>query len=129
MVMCCMSYKPDFSVVSKITDKLIGTKTLIPDNTIGNISFDSEKEAHFVCAILNSDKAKSLFSMRSGKSKWGISIEMVKKIPVPKFNSKDKEHLKLSDLSMEAHKYAHKNELDKVNKIEEEINKIVEKII
>ncbi len=129
IVWCCMSYKPYFSVVSKITDEYIGTKTLIPDNTIGNISFDSEKEAHFVCAILNSEKAKFLFSIRSSKSKWGISIEMVKKIPIPKFNPKNKEHLKLSDISMKAHRYANKNELDNINKIEEEINQIAEKII
>lgn len=129
VVWCCMSYKPNFSVVSKVTDKFIGIKPLIPDNTIGNISFDSEKEAHFVCAVLNSEKAKLLFSMRSSKSKWGISIEMVKKIPIPRFNPKDKEHLKLSELSMKAHNYAYKNEMDKISRIEEEINKIVEKII
>jgi len=129
IVWCCMSYKPDFSVVSKIDDKYIGIKTIIPDNTIGNISFDSEKEAHFVCALLNSEKARLLFSMRSSKSKWGISIGMVKKIPLPKFNSKDKEHLKLAELSMKAHKNANKEDFKNIKIIEEEINRMAEKII
>ena len=33
IVWCCMSYKPDFSVVSIIKDNFIGNKKLIPDNT------------------------------------------------------------------------------------------------
>jgi hypothetical protein len=128
IVWCCMSYKPDFSVVSKVNDKLIGNKEVIPDNTIGNISFDSKDEAHFVCSVLNSEKAELLFSMRSSKSKWGISIDMVKKIPVPQYNPKDKNHKRLAELSQEAHKLSQKGESKELEKIEKEINKLVGKI-
>ena len=123
-----MSYKPDFSVVSKIQDKLIGTKELIPDNTIGNISFDSKEEAHFVCAVLNSEKAELLFSMRSSKSKWGISIDMVKKIPVPQYNKNNKTHKKLAELSQEAHILYQKRESKKVENIQKDINRLVDNI-
>ena len=123
-----MSYKPDFSVVSKIKDKFVGNKELIPDNTIGNISFDSKEEAHFVCSVLNSKKAEILFSMRSSKSKWGISIDMVKKIPVPKYDGKNETNVRLAELSQEAHKISLNGESKELNKIENEINKLVDKI-
>jgi len=125
VIWCCMSYKPDFSVVSKVDDEYIGTKEVIPDNTIGNVSFDSKDEAHFVCSILNSDKARLLFSMRSSKSKWGISIDMVKKIPVPRYNERDISHRRLVKLSLEAHRYADKEDVRRIREIEKEINRIV----
>ena len=128
IVWCCMSYKPDFSVVSKVQDKLMGTKELIPDNTIGNISFDSKEEAHFVCSVLNSEKAELLFSMRSSKSKWGISIDMVKKIPVPQYDKNNKTHKKLAELSQEAHILSQKGESKKVEDIQKEINRLVDNI-
>lgn len=125
VVWCCMSYKPDFSVVSKVKDKFIGKKELIPDNTIGNISFDSKEEAHFVCSVLNSEKSQLLFSMRSSKSKWGISIDMVKKIPIPKYDKSNKTHKKLAELSQEAHKLSQKDDSKGLENIEKEINKLV----
>ena len=70
IVWCCMSYLPNFSVVSDIEDEFIGRKTFIPDNTIGYISVNNENEAYYICSILNSDKIKALFSLRSSKSKW-----------------------------------------------------------
>src|SRR3990167_2262051 len=106
----------------------MGTKELIPDNTIGNISFDSKEEAHFVCSVLNSEKSELLFSMRSSKSKWGISIDMIKKIPVPKYDKSNEIHVKLAELSQEAHKLSQKRDLKELEKIEKEINKLVDKV-
>ena len=120
-----MSYKPAFSVVSKVDDEFIGKKEYIPDNTIGYISLNSEDEAHFVCAILNSSIARSLFAMRSSKSKWGISISMVNKIPIPEFDREDKNHLKLSKLSKKAHLLKSQGKLQEIKGIEEQINEII----
>ena len=125
VVWLCMSYKPVFSVVSKVDDEFIGKKEYIPDNTIGYISLDSEDEAHFVCAILNSSIARSLFAMRSSKSKWGISISMVNKIPIPEFDREDKNHLKLSKLSKKAHLLKSQGKLQEIKGIEEQINEII----
>ena len=121
----CEVYKPFFSVASKVDDEFIGKKEYIPDNTIGYISLDSEDEAHFVCAILNSSKAYSLFAMRSSKSKWGISISMVNKIPIPEFDRENNNHLKLSELSKKAHLLKSQGKLQEIERIEEQINEII----
>ena len=98
-------------------------KKIYPD-----LSFDSKEEAHFVCSVLNSEKAELLFSMRSSKSKWGISIDMVKKIPVPQYDKNNKTHKKLAELSQEAHILSQKGESKKVEDIQKEINRLVDNI-
>jgi hypothetical protein len=126
VVWCCMTYAPNFSVVSKINDKFIGTKKVMPDNTIGYIPSGNEKEAHYLCALLNSKPTAELLERRSSKSKWGISINMVKRIPIPEFNSSNKKHIKLAELSKTAHQTKDK---EKIKKIEKEINEIAETIL
>ena len=69
IVWCCMSYQPNFSVVSKVNDENIGDKEVMPDNTIGYFSVDNKAEAHYICAILNSTTSKKYFESRSSKSK------------------------------------------------------------
>lgn len=123
VVWCCMTYSPNFAVVSSVKDSFVGEKQVMPDNTIGYFSFDSENEAHFVCAIMNSKITAELLENRSNKSKWGISINMVKKIPIPKFDKTNKNHLELIELSKKAHKEADQTI---ITKIEEKINKLSE---
>lgn len=118
-----MSYQPHFSVVSTTENQLlIGEKTFIPDNTIGYISVDDENEAHYICSLLNSNKTQALFALKSSKSKWGISIEMVNQVPINEYNNKDAKHKKLASLSIKA-----PSPLDiKEIKIENNINDIVD---
>ena len=125
IVWSCMGYDPTFTVVSKTDDKFLGNKLIMPDNTIGSISVDNKQEAHFICSILNSKKIeKSLESLSSG-SKWGISISMIKSIPIPKFDKADTNHIRLAELSIQAH---HKNGVDVLD-IENEINQLTNNII
>jgi type I restriction-modification system DNA methylase subunit len=126
VVWCCMTYSPNFAVVSSVNDSFVGEKQVMPDNTIGYFSFDNENEAHFVCAIMNSKIASELLENRSNKSKWGISINMVKKIPIPKFNKNNKQYLELVKLSKQAHKETN-NTI--ITNIEKKINILAKKIL
>jgi hypothetical protein len=98
----CMTFLPDFAVASPV-DLGFGLKTQIPDNPIGYFSLDDEKEAHYLCAILNSKPVKDYLSLQSGKSKWGISITLARSLPIPKYNLNDPAHRELSTLSFRAH--------------------------
>jgi type I restriction-modification system DNA methylase subunit len=130
VVWSSIGYLPAFAVATKIKDQYIGEKVIIPDNTIGYISFDSIDEAHYVCGILNSNIVRKLFSRRSTKSKWGISISMVKNLPIPKYDSNNKIHREISSLSRKAHDLVNKvNDISKIEKIEKKIDILVEKII
>ncbi len=126
VVWCCMSYSPSFAVVSKIKDKFLGEKEIMPDNTIGYISFDNEIEAHYVCALLNSDTVEKQFESRSSKSKWGISIDAVANIPIPKFDKKNDIHVQLVKLSIKAHISTNDKELVQ---IEAQVEKLAEKVL
>lgn len=125
VVWSAIGYLPSFSVVSKVKDPYIGTKVYIPDNTIGYLPFDSEDEAHYVCAILNSSIVYSWFDRRSAKSKWGISIGMIRSIPIPDFDPNNPAHRSLSNLSKLAHKVAKVGKNKVLKPIESRINKIV----
>ncbi len=126
IIWCCMSYKPHFVVVSSIDDEFIGSKEVIPDNTIGYISTNDEDEAHYICAILNSSEVEKILSMRSSKSKWGIPISMIEeKVPIPEFEAANLVHQNLSKLSKYAHLCKLNNDKDNLEKCESEINEIV----
>ena len=125
VVWCCMSYKPHFSVVSSVTDQYLSNKKFIPDNTIGYLSFDNEDEAHYACAILNATQVTEGFALRSSKSKWGISIDMVNSVPIKEYDSQNSKHLELSNLSKLAH--SHYPELNDIDSIMNKIDYILQK--
>jgi hypothetical protein len=50
---------------------------------------------------------------------------MVNKIPIPEFDRENKNHLKLSDLSMKAHLLKSQDKLQEIEGIEEQINEII----
>lgn len=73
--------------------------------------------------FIKSNKTQALFALKSSKSKWGISIEMVNQVPISEYNNKDAKHKKLASLSIKAH-----NSLDikEIKRIENNINDIVD---
>jgi hypothetical protein len=125
VVWSAIGYLPAFAVASTITDEFLGKKLIIPDNTIGYIPSDSKEEAHFVCALLNSSLAANSFARTSTKSKWGISIGMVQRVQIPKFNPKNKLHTDLARMSMDAHKAAATGDYVLVREIEDKIEEVV----
>ena len=125
IVWSCMGYSPKFVVVSNVKNKFIGTKKIMPDNTIGSISVNTSVEAHYVCSILNSKIVTTMFDNRSSKSKWGISITMVADIPIPAFDKHNLDHLKLSTLS----KDAHSSNCTSLSIIEKKIDDLCNKVI
>jgi len=112
-----------------VKDRFLDEKVLIPDNTIGFIPLDSMDEAYFICGLLNSSFIKSMIANKSIKSKWGVSVQLIKQLPLPKYNPQNNLHKKLSHLAMLASQAAQKNEIDILSKIEKEIDNLAETII
>jgi hypothetical protein len=52
----------------------------------------------------------------------------MKYVGIPKFDPKNKIHIKLADLSMECHKLKLKGEDREIEKLEEEIDELVKKL-
>ena len=76
------------------------SRIAVPDHTLVYISCQSEEEAHFVCALMNSSPAN--FIVR-GYVALHPSPHIMKYICVPKFNPNDKVHMRLSESSAACH--------------------------
>jgi len=108
-------------------------KPIIPQETIIFVPFEDEKEAHYVCSILNSSITEFVlggYSMVGGKS--FASAHVLTHIKVPKFKPKDKIHIQLAELSKRAHtlakRYYEQNDLEareELKEVEERIDKAV----
>jgi adenine-specific DNA-methyltransferase len=100
---CGLGFKPEFVVLSAIRDRMVGDKLPIPDGTIYFIPLDRKEEAHFVCAVLNSELVRKFLSARSGKSKRGLSKKVMEQLSLPRFNPNDNRHLELASWSLKMH--------------------------
>ncbi|MFH8119861.1 MAG: N-6 DNA methylase [Candidatus Aenigmatarchaeota archaeon] len=110
----------------------IDNKIPIPDYTVNYIAVENDKEAHYICSILNSTISNFVI-----KTYHHLHLQphILDHLNVPKFNPKEKLHIKLSELSKKAHelakKYYEQNDLvawEELKKVEEEIDKTVAKL-
>jgi methylase of polypeptide subunit release factors len=123
-----MGFSPDFVVISTVQDEKLGKKLILPENVIHFIPIDNLREAHYICAILNSSVVRANLSTLSDGGKSGLSCSIVKKIRLDKFDHKNKQHNALSLLSIKAHEYAKTNNTTGLRLTEVSINRIVESL-
>ena len=102
------------SVVSETQEKLI-----IPDQTAYYVSFDEPKPAHFLCAVLNSTPVKLFYSLHGHKH---VSQKFIQQISIPEFDSGNKIHSRLSELSGKAHEASREMGEEVIKQIEWEID-------
>ncbi len=115
------------SVVSKVEDINIGTKELLPDDTLTYFSTSNEDEGHYLCAIMSSKIIEFVLSSISGGSKsFGTPKIVESTLKIEKYDEINKIHKKLSELSKKAHETALNNK--GVNNLEEKINKQISKL-
>ncbi|MEM4647955.1 MAG: Eco57I restriction-modification methylase domain-containing protein [Candidatus Pacearchaeota archaeon] len=130
-----ISGKAEFSacVITPVEDVYLGKKIVIPNVKLMLIPMENEEEAYYVCAILNSSITQLIVA--SYVIETGISTHITENVFIPKFNPKDKLHIKLSELSKKAHelakKYYEQHDLvawEELKKVEEEIDKTAAKL-
>lgn len=97
---------------------VVGGKCIIPDHKLMLIDCSDEQETYYLSGILNSSPVK--YTAIS----YAISIQfdphILQNIRIPKFDSKNRLHLELAELSEKAHRIA-KVDGD-VSRVEEEID-------
>lgn len=80
-----------------------GRKSLIATDTISLFTAKSSREAHFLCALLNSKTVDDFIrSFSSGGRGFGAP-SVVKDLAIPPFDEQHRLHERLAELSMEAH--------------------------
>ena len=123
-----MGFYPDFLVISTVDDPKLGKKMVLPEHVIEFIPASSKKEAHYICAVLNSSIVKKSLRTLSDGGKSGLSRTILSRIRLDKFDPKNPLHDALASLSIEAHSIAEKNDLPELKKVEKSINETVEQL-
>ncbi|MEM4721391.1 MAG: N-6 DNA methylase [Candidatus Methanomethylicaceae archaeon] len=113
------------SLVAAVVGKDQNEKIIVPDQTVYFVPFDSKEEAHYLCAIINSSPVRALYQMFSYKH---VSMDFIRGISIPKFSHGKKIHLKLSELSEDAHKAKFLNDTNKLKNIEREIDQLTSEL-
>lgn len=113
-------------VVSTIKGEFIPDKLVVVDSKVLYVSFDSEDEANYLCAVLNSGDIESIIKSYTINTNKGIDI--VNNIRIPLFDETDENHKKLAELSKKAHDAYRIKDTKAMRKAEKEIDKLVPKV-
>ena len=114
------------AVVSSVDDKFLGEKIVLSDSKVLYVSFETEKEAHYLCGILNSRIIGDIIEAYTIDTQRGVDI--VKNIAIPEFNKTNNDHILMAELSKKAHKFYIDKDMKNLNQTEKEIEKLTPKI-
>jgi hypothetical protein len=114
---------------STMTASVVGLKDgkpVVPDHKLMLVGCASEDEAHFVCACLNSSIGQMV------AVSYAVEIQMdphiLEHIRIPRFDRKNPVHLRLSELSKQAHEAAKVGDERRLREIEAEIDRQAAKL-
>ncbi|MDI7268073.1 MAG: N-6 DNA methylase [Myxococcota bacterium] len=100
-----------------------GSKPVVSTDTTSFIVAGSRLEAHYLCAVLNSDLADAYIrSFSSGGRGFGAP-SVVQNLAIPSFQEGEQTHRRLTELSEGAHRRVERSEA--IEDIDEEVNRTV----
>jgi len=106
----------------------IDHKKVVPFETTTFIALDNPDESHFLCSILNSNCIREYIKTFSSSGRGFGSPSILKHIGIPKYNSRDEIHRRLSELSRLLHDHVLKGENGAMRGLEVEVDSLVEKM-
>lgn len=99
-----------------------GEPILVPDHTLVSIATESEEEAHYVCAMLNSTPANYIVTNYVALHP---APHILKYIRIPRFKRSDANHKRLASLSRRCHEAVLAEKPDEVGKLERDVDRVV----
>ena len=102
VVWCRLGFKPHFAVVSTVEDEDLGEKPVVPGDHCMFVSTDDEREAHFLCALLNSAPYQRSIRGVASEGKASLSKTVISKLALPAYRETPASR-RLAELSMTAH--------------------------
>ncbi len=115
------------AVVSEIKTPY-GYKMIIPLDTTVIFPINNKFEAHYLCAIINSAPVRDFIKSFSSAGRGFGTPSVMEHVGIPRFDSKNKLHQNLSQLSQELHNLKAENKLDNIEKLEKEVDLLVYKL-
>jgi hypothetical protein len=101
-------------------------KPLLSTDTTTFIPVKNRQEAHYLCAILNSDIVNNFIKSFSAAGRGFGTPSVMENIAIPKFKQSNRVHKKLAELSEKAHDFVKKSK--DIKEIENEIKSNVLKL-
>jgi N-6 DNA Methylase len=89
-------------VISSVFDDSLGKRPLLPTETVAFIPLLVEREAHYLCALLNSTPVGRDLSSFSAAGRGFASPSVLRHLPLPRYEATALQE-RLADLSIEAH--------------------------
>jgi len=115
------------AVISPYNDKILGVKTPILDHGLMFINCSSETEAHYMASVLNSSVFREV--VKGYTLETHITTDIVDYLRLPVFDKNKELHILLADKSKEAHRLTVNGDNDKITKVENQIDKMVEELL
>jgi hypothetical protein len=103
-----------------------GLKTAISTDTTSLFAVDDEKEAHYLCGILNSKVVNEYIGSFSSAGRGFGAPSVMSNLAIPKFNSDNKIHMKIMELSQKAHNLVAQGK--DVGELQSDLNEVVQKL-
>jgi hypothetical protein len=94
-------------------------KAIVPDHTCVAVPCEKKDEAHYVCALLNSSPVR--LAIRNYIVLYP-DPHVLKNVRLPKFSEKNRIHVKLSEISIAAHRAASAGDVEEVKRLEGKID-------
>jgi len=120
-----MASKINAVVLSKVRTPF-GIKPILSTKTTALFAVNIKHEAHYLCAILNSDIINDFIKSFSSAGRGFGAPSVMSNLAIPKFDADNKIHKRLMKLSEDAHGLVQKGK--SVEEIEKEINDLVRKL-
>jgi type I restriction-modification system DNA methylase subunit len=103
-------------------------KITIPLYTTCFYPTNNLNEAHYLCAIINSNPVRNFIKSFSSAGRGFGTPSVMEHIGIPKFDPKNKVHKKLSEISKSCHKIKVDNKEEEIKKLEKELDELVKKL-
>jgi hypothetical protein len=94
---------------------------ILPEHSAMFAPVDSEEEAHYLCAVVNSEAFNTVVTGYAVDNH--LSTHPLENILIPRFDPRDAVHAELSEFSVEAHKLATDGDSKQLRRVEKKIDK------
>lgn len=106
----------------------IGFKSAIPLHTTSFFTTNNEAEAHYLCAIINSKPIRDFIKSFSSAGRGFGTPSVMEHVGIPKFDSKNPLHQKLSEISKECHQLKSEGKEKEIEELEKQNDELVKKL-
>ena len=115
------------SVVSQLKTQF-GYKIIIGTDTTSLFAANTESEAHYLCAIINSKPVRDFIKSFSSAGRGFGAPSIMEHIGIPKFDSENPLHKQLSELSKKCHQLKLEGKDSEIENLEKENEELVKNL-